>query len=127
MIGYTTLKFVHVALAFVSVAGFVARAVPALRHDRRWTERRWLYALPHAVDTLLVATGVWIAMSVGWNPLAHPWLGTKLALIVAYIVLGWLALQPGRPRAIRIALLAAALAVFGWVVAVAQNKLPLPF
>lgn len=127
MIDYTTLKFIHVALAFASVAGFIARAVPSLRHDRRWMERRWLHALPHAVDTLLVASGAWIAVSVGWHPLAHPWFGTKLVLIVVYIVLGWLALQPGRPRAIRIALLVAALAVFGWVVAVAKNKLPLPF
>lgn len=126
MIGYATLKFIHVALAFASVAGFLARAVPALRHDRRWTESRWLHALPHVVDTLLVASGVWIAVSVGWNPVAHPWFGTKLALIVAYIVLGWFALRPGRPRAVRIALLVAALAVFGWIVATARTKLPLP-
>lgn len=126
MIDYATLKMGHVALALASVIGFVWRSVPAIRYDRRWTANRALYSLPHVVDTLLVVTGIWLAVMVGWRPLAHPWLGTKLLLIVAYVVLGWFALRPGRPRALRLALLVAALAVFAWVALVARTKLPLP-
>jgi uncharacterized membrane protein SirB2 len=56
-----------------------------------------------------------------------PWLTAKVVALVAYIVLGAVALKYGRTRGIRTAALAGALATFGYIVAVAVTKNPLFF
>lgn len=125
MIDYLALKTIHASLALVSVTGFVVRAAIAIRSDKRWTTNRALYAAPHVVDTLLVATGVYLMVAASWNPTVHHWLGFKFVLLIAYIVLGWFAMRAGQPRARRVGLFAASLAVFAWMIGVALTKDPL--
>jgi uncharacterized membrane protein SirB2 len=122
MIDYQTLKALHVALVVTSVGLFLARAVPALAADRR--PRGWLRAAPHVLDTLLLASGVWLAILVGWNPLVHAWFGVKLALLVVYITLAALALRPAYPRSVRLVLLAGALAAVAGMAFAAVTKAP---
>ena len=124
MFDYPTLKGVHVALVAISVVGFVARALPAVFADRR-TQNRWLRSAPHVVDTLLLATGVWLAVLAGWRPLAHPWLGWKLYWLVVYIVLGLFVMRVTLPRPVRIAAFIAALATVAQLIATAVTKSPL--
>lgn len=123
MIDYPALKVIHVSLVAVSVAGFVARAVPAVWAGRR-TGRRWLRVAPHVIDTLLLATGVWLAIQAGWRPLTHPWLGWKLAWLVAYIALASVAMRPARSRAVRAGFFVAALAAVAQLIATAITKSP---
>jgi len=59
------------------------------------------------------------------DPLAVPWLSAKIAGLIAYIVLGMLALRRGRTPTTRVVAFAAALASFGYVVTVALSKNPL--
>ena len=120
---YPTLKIIHMSLAGISVAGFVARALPALARDRL-AARRWLRTAPHVVDTLLLATGVWLAVLAGWRPLAHPWLGWKLYWLVVYIVLGLFAMRVTLPRGVRVAAFVAALVVIAQLIATAITKSP---
>ncbi|MGQ0544850.1 MAG: SirB2 family protein [Betaproteobacteria bacterium] len=56
----------------------------------------------------------------------HGWLTAKVLGLVAYIVLGMLALRRGKTPAVRIASFAGALLVAAYVVAVALTKYPLP-
>lgn len=122
---YTAVKGAHAALALVSVAGFIGRAIPALWFDRQWTHSRLLYAVPHVVDTLLLASGVWLALTAGWRPGAHSWLGIKLMLLVLYIGVAMLAIRPALPRPARVVLFVAALLTFAWMLAAALTKSPL--
>lgn len=122
MIDYLTLKAVHITLVVTSVSLFVARAVPAIASDRR--PRGWLRAAPHVLDTLLLASGVWLAVLVGWNPLAHSWFGVKLVLLVVYITLAALALRPSYSRFARVALLMGALFAVAGMALVAVKKVP---
>jgi uncharacterized membrane protein SirB2 len=80
--------------------------------------------VPHVNDTVLLAAGVWLAVALRQAPGTSPWLTAKLAALVVYIVLGTLALRPGRPKGVRVAAWLAALAVFGYMVAVATTRSP---
>jgi len=64
--------------------------------------RRWVRVLPHVVDTALLASAIALAVALGQYPLVNGWLTAKLAGLLAYIVLGSIALKRGRTRKIRI-------------------------
>ena len=110
-------------LVATSVGWFVIRAVPAIARGRA-PARGLRTAVVHVVDTLLLASGIALVVMAGWRPDAHPWLAVKLLLLVVYIVLAALALRPSYPRRTRTALLVAALAAIGWMVAAAVTKSP---
>ncbi len=124
---FLLLKQAHVALALLSLAGFVVRGWWMLQ-ESALLKRPMTRVLPHVVDTLLLASGVGLAVWAALNPLSQPWLMAKLAALVAYILLGTLALKRGRTRAIRTGAFAAALAAYGYMLAVAilHDPWPLP-
>jgi uncharacterized membrane protein SirB2 len=63
----------------------------------------------------------------GQSPGNHPWLMAKLCALVAYIVLGTIALKRGKTLAVRASAFVAALLVFAYIVAVAVTRQPWPF
>lgn len=83
---------------------------------------RWMRSWPHLIDTLLLASGVWMAFNLHLNPLDHPWLGMKLLALLVYIALGFIALRLGRTRRIRITAFVAAIACFAYIGLVAISK-----
>lgn len=89
--------------------------------------RRWVRVAPHVVDTLLLASAIALAVTVGQYPLVDGWLTAKVLGLVVYIVLGMIALKRGRTRAARIAAFCSALLVFAYIVAVAVTKSVLPY
>lgn len=123
---YALLKSAHVALALLSLAGFALRGYWMLRASPL-LKRRLTRVLPHVVDTLLLASGVALAVWTRLNPAHQPWLAAKLTALVVYIVLGTLALKRGRTLRVRVAALAGALAVFGYMLAVAIRHDPVPY
>ena len=119
---YLALKGVHQWLVGLSIGGFVLRAL-AMAAGVSWVRGRAARTLPHLLDTLLLLSGVWLAWTLRLSPGNAPWLMAKLAGLVAYVVIGALALRarsPGR----RLAALAAALLIVGWMVSVAITKNP---
>ena len=97
-----------------------------LRADAR-LKRRWVRILPHAVDTVLLDSAVWLAYLIGQAPLRDAWLTAKVGGLLGYIVLGSIALRHGRTPSVRRWAFAAALMVFAYIVAVALTKRPLPW
>jgi uncharacterized membrane protein SirB2 len=115
---YPLLKHAHILLALTSGIGFALRGLVRLVLQRSPGRGFWKVA-PHIVDTLLLATGLGLWILVGW-PLMS-WLGIKLLLVVAYILLGMIAFKAQRrSRAVHFYL--AALAVFLVIAALALNK-----
>ena len=89
--------------------------------------RRWVRIAPHIVDALLLFSGIVMVVGFHLYPTSQPWLAVKLVALVAYIILGSIALKRGRTRAIRTAALLSSLAVFSYILAVALTHEPVPF
>ena len=117
------IKTVHLATVAASFALFFLRGVWMML-DSPQLERRWVRVLPHVNDTVLLAAGIWLAFELRLSPGAAPWLATKLVALPVYVGLGVLALRPGRTKRARVAAWLAALAVFGYIAAVAFTRSP---
>lgn len=120
---YLAIKSVHVACAALSIAGFAARGAlmlagsPLLQHG-------FVRIAPHIVDTALLASAIWLAWALGQVPFVHGWITAKVLALLAYIVLGAVALRRGRTKKIRAAAFAAALVIAGYIVSVALTRNP---
>jgi uncharacterized membrane protein SirB2 len=122
---FLLLKSLHMTLAGISVLGFVIRGVWMVQESRH-LDRAWIRTAPHVVDTLLLLSGLGLAVVWQISPLAHPWFAAKLVAIVAYILAGSVALKRGRSRKLRITSFLVALLCAGYVVMAATTKSPLP-
>lgn len=120
-IAYSMLKAVHTGSAALSLTLFVVRGAWMIAAPER-LRQRWVKVMPHVIDTVLLASAVALMLWIGNYPGTHGWLTAKVAGVVAYIVLGSVALKRGPTRAIRITAFVAALAVFGYIVSVALTK-----
>jgi uncharacterized membrane protein SirB2 len=122
---YATIKHVHTGAAALSISLFVLRGVWMMRSPEL-LRQRWARIVPHVIDTLLLASALWLAWQLGADG-TRAWLGAKVIALVAYIVLGSIALKRGRTRTVRAAAFAAALVTFAYIVSVAVAKSPLGF
>lgn len=117
------LKSLHIALAYLTVIGFVVRGIWALT-DSPLRREKWVKIVPHIIDTLLLVIGVILAYRLGLSPVSG-WLGAKLLGLLAYIGFGVVTMR-GRTRAVQITGLVGALASVGYIFAVAFTKDPWP-
>ena len=116
---YGAIKSAHVALVVLSGSLFTLRGA-AVWAGRIWPMTKTLRAASVLIDTLLLAAGgtLWFLLSL--QPLRDAWLGSKLLLLVLYVVLGTLALKRRSARAY-----VAAIACFGFMVSIALAHHPL--
>ncbi|MGE0873805.1 MAG: SirB2 family protein [Burkholderiales bacterium] len=123
---YQAVRALHIGCAFASIAGFAARGVLMLG-DSPLLRARFVRIAPHVVDTVLLASALWLAWFLGQVPFVHGWITAKVLALLAYIVLGSIALKRGRSKGRRAAAFAAALAVAAYIVAVALARDPAPW
>jgi len=122
---YTALKYLHLSCVVLSGTGFLLRGVWMMQGSPMLA-RLWVRVLPHVVDTMLLASAIALAVTTGQYPLAHGWLTAKVLGLIAYIILGSIALKRGRTRGIRITAYGGALLAFAYIVAVALTKSAVP-
>jgi uncharacterized membrane protein SirB2 len=125
MIDYALLKHIHVATVVITFVLFVTRGIWMLVESPR-LQAKWVKILPHVNDALLLASGIGLAVLLGQYPFVNGWLTAKLLALLAYIVLGAVALKRGKTKSIRTTAFVMALAVFAYLVAVALTHNPLP-
>jgi uncharacterized membrane protein SirB2 len=123
---YATLKAIHIGSVVASYSLFFVRGVWMLRGSPL-LEQRWVRIVPHLVDTVLLLSAITLAVLLRQYPFTAPWITAKVVALVVYIGLGTVALKRGRTRGGRIAAWIAAQCVFGYIVAVALTRSPLPF
>lgn len=121
MSAYLAVKYLHVVCMVISGLGFFLRGLWML-NDSPLLTRRWVRVLPHINDTLLLAAAITLCLLGGQYPLAQGWLTAKLLGLIAYIILGSIALRRGRDKTVRAASGLAAVLVFGYIVSVALTK-----
>ncbi len=120
---YTAVKYVHVVSVLLSLSGFFIRGLLMMR-DSPWLRQRWIRLLPHVNDTILLAAALILAWMSGQYPFVADWVTAKIFGVIAYIILGTLALRDASTRRMRMACWFAALAVFGWIASVALTRDP---
>jgi uncharacterized membrane protein SirB2 len=123
---YLILKNLHLATIALTLTLFILRGVWMMADSPR-LQARWVRIVPHVNDTLLLASGIALAVLIQQYPLMHGWLTAKVLALIAYIVLGTLALKRGKTKSRRIAAWIAALLVFGYMLWVGRAHDPFPF
>ena len=123
---YLSLRTIHIACATIAATGFLLRGVWMLRRSPL-LEHRLTRTLPHVNDSLLLGAAIGMAWMAHLNPLDHAWLTAKLIGLLAYILLGSIALRRGKNLRIRALAFTASVFSFGYIVAVALTRSPLPF
>lgn len=123
---YLSLKHLHMGFAGLSGGFFLLRGVWMLA-DSRLLQARWVRTLPHVIDTILLSSAIALALWSSQYPLRQGWLTAKVLALLAYIVLGTIALKRGPTKAVRAVAYVAAVLVFLYIVGVAVSKNPLFF
>lgn len=122
----TTLKIIHVITALVSISGFIVRGIWMLR-DSPWLQKKWVKVVPHVNDTVLLVSAIILAIQTQQYPIAHGWLTAKVVGLLAYIMLGMVALRLAKTKPIKTLAYLSAIIVFIYIVLVARTKNPLLF
>lgn len=118
---FSTLKLIHMSSAFLSILGF------SLRGYWMWKNQPQLQfssakTLPHLIDTVLLGSAIGMLILWGVSPLAQPWLMAKILALIAYIVLGMIALRFGRSKKEKVTAWLLALLCATYIVSVAYSK-----
>jgi uncharacterized membrane protein SirB2 len=120
------LKTIHVSCAGISISLFFLRGMWSFK-DSAIMRQRWVKIVPHFVDTVLLASALGLAYTIGQYPFLDAWLTAKFFALLLYIGLGSVALKHGRNKATRVSAWLAAHAVFAYIVLVAVTHNPAPF
>ena len=119
---YGELRFLHIAAALASGAGFTLRGAWMLVDSPR-LGARWVRVVPHVVDTLLLVSALALVFASGQSPGALPWLNAKVVALLAYVGCGLFALRRGR-KAVRVLCFVLALACYAYIVTTARTRDP---
>ena len=123
---YVILKYTHVAAVVASFTLFFVRGLWMMTAPEKLAVR-WVRVVPHVIDTVLLVSAIALARVTAQYPFVQPWLTAKVLALLAYIVLGTVAIRRGRTRHVRIVAWMLALIVFGYMVVVARARVPFPW
>jgi len=118
-------KLVHLACALLTFIFFSIRGYWMLSGSPL-LKMRVVRISPHIIDTCLLASGLFMAVSLYSAFYTQSWLMVKLLGVVLYIITGSIALKYGRTRTVRIGALLASWGIFAYIVMVALTRSPLP-
>lgn len=123
---YPEIRLVHVAAVIASGVLFALRGIGVLAGGR-WPMWAPLRYLTYTVDTVLLTAALMLSTILHQYPFVHGWLTAKVTLLVAYIVLGTMALKRARTRTARAWYFVAAVAVYLTIVSIARAHSPWGF
>ena len=122
---YLALKHLHLTFVALSLILFVLRGI-WLFMNSGMLGKKWVKILPHIISSLLLISGIVLAVHLNMSPGNQPWLLAKIIALVAYIGLGVAAFKAANPITSK-AFWLIALLVFAYMVSVAVAKNPLGF
>ncbi|WP_076412991.1 SirB2 family protein [Shewanella sp. UCD-KL12] len=113
---YPAIKHIHLTFIAISVLFFLVRFVLHMRQSPIM-DKKIVKIAPHVIDTFLLLSGLTLCVIIMQYPFADTWLTEKLAAVVAYIILGAIALKANRGKLFKVF---AALGALSWVVYAAK-------
>lgn len=117
---YMMLKHSHMLIAFLTIAIFIIRGAYMLRGSSALNNKFFKIA-PHILYTLLLATGIGLAINLSFKLGDHFWLQAKLAYLIAFIALALFTFKLHSKPA-RAMCFVAALLVFANIFVIAFSK-----
>lgn len=120
---YLAVKHLHVTFAALSGMLFLLRGIWMLRGSGL-LQQKWVKIVPHVIDTVLLGSALVMVFWSGQYPFAQGWLTAKVLALIAYIVLGTIALKRGKTKQVRLTAFIGALLVFAYIVKVALTRQP---
>ena len=66
--------------------------------------KRWVKVLPHVISTILLVSGIALAVHLSMSPGNQPWLMAKIIGLIVYVGLGVAAFKVPNPTARKLAL-----------------------
>lgn len=122
---YGEVRSTHVIAVIASGSLFFLRGLAVSAGRTGWALAPPVRWLSYAIDTTLLTAALMLFTMLPSAVFANGWLAVKLALLPVYVGFGWLALRrPARSARQRV-FLAAALAAFGLMFAIARTHDPL--
>ncbi|MDD7973472.1 SirB2 family protein [Roseinatronobacter alkalisoli] len=122
---YLALKNIHLTFVVLSLLAFFIRGI-WLFMNSSMLSKKWVKILPHVISTILLVSGIVLAVHLSMSPGSQPWLMAKIIGLIAYIGLGVAAFKVPNPNARKL-LWISALIVFAYIVSAAISKNPLGF
>ena len=86
------LKTIHLVTVGITLALFFYRG-SLIYISKKDFNNKFLKITPHINDTVLLTTGIWMAINIQQYPLVHHWLTAKVVGLLAYIILGMFAMK----------------------------------
>src|SRR4051812_8055369 len=84
---YLHIKYLHISCVGLSISLFILRG--ALQQAGvEWRRWRVLRVAPHVVDSVLLGSAIWLAMTIHQYPFVNSWLTAKLLALCVYVWLG---------------------------------------
>jgi len=117
---FMVLKHIHLTCVALTFLSFSVRSFWMLQASAM-LQQKWVKIAPHIIDTFLLVSAIGMAVQIGFTQ----WIAAKIIGLIAYIVLGTIALKRGKTRQTRIAAMLGAYAVFFYIAGVAATKNPL--
>lgn len=118
---YLAVKHLHITCAALSGLLFLARGILMMR-ESPLLQRRWVNSSSHVIDTVLLGSALTMVIWSAQYPFVLDWLTVKVIVVIAYIVVGAVALRRGKTKGIRTGAFIAALLLFGYILKVALTK-----
>jgi len=122
---YSLIRQVHITAVFASGSLFALRGFGLNVLKLNWMMASPLRYSSYLIDTVLLVAAIFLAVITRQYPFVDAWLTTKILLLLLYIVLGSVALKRGRTRTVRTICWISAMAVFCYIIGVAQTRSPL--
>ncbi len=85
-------------------------------------QQRWVKIVPHIIDTFLLVSAILLVVLTAQYPGPVAWINAKIVALIAYIILGTIALKRGPTMQIRVVAWVLALLVYAYIVVVALTR-----
>ena len=121
---YDFFYYLHIITVAVSGVFFVVRGTWMIQ-ESTLLQTKLVKILPHINDTLLLTAAIGLMIVTSQYPGANHWLTVKVVLLIAYIVLGVMALRGGKTKSQRVIYFVLAVLTFLFMVSVALTHHPL--
>jgi len=121
---YMMAKHLHLTAVGLSILFFVFRFIWS-QFDASALSKKWVKILPHIIDTVLLASAIWLCIILSQYPFVNAWLTFKVIGVVLYIVFGLFALKKAKTTLGKWSFFVAALGVLMATAMVAVTKQPL--
>ncbi len=122
---YLLLKHLHLTFVALAFLVFLIRGI-LLFMNSALLDKKLLKIAPHIINTIMLISGIVLAVHLGMSPGEQPWLLAKIIGLILYIGLGVAAFKVSNPLARKV-LWVDAIIVFAYIASVAITKSPTGF